>query len=208
MEEFQIKISNRCSHIQKECHKILVLDDKNHLMRFSKIITVSGDVEKLEQRHKLESLTFEITVNAIVNDLFLTFAKLYEPYNRNKPNSVPNLLEILNKNKHLFKNSELETIESSIGTYQILNLEFDSNIEQLKEHRDKCLGHNDSKTYGCKHLNNISRLDLERMIKNIIILIDNLSVVFGYEKFNFAQLDKIKKQLSEDTFQTIKKMES
>lgn len=201
------KIQNRLKLIQNNCYELIILKHNWFLSIMSEKITVSGNIDKLNNRLKLTQPNLLINRKANVNDYFLGLAKLLEINKRDKPGSIFTLIDILNNNLHLFNEYEKKEIITCLSQYEINRNEYQDLIGTIKEHRDKCLSHNDMKNSYCNHLNKISTKDTDKIIRDIIVFSDSLSTVFNYEKFDQERIQNDIELLNSNFFHTIKQLE-
>lgn len=201
------KIQNRFKLIQNKCYELIILKHNWFLSNMSEKITVSGNLDKLNNRLKLTQPNQIINKKANVNNYFLELAKLLEKPDSNKPGSVFTLIDILNKNLHLFNEYEKDEIVESISQYEISKNKYHELIEIIKEHRDKCLSHNDMKVSKCEHLNNISTKDTDIIVLDIIAFSDKLSPIFNYNQFDQQKIQNDIELLNSNFFHIIKQLE-
>lgn len=165
-------------------------------------LTTSGIDEKINERIKLLSGLSPNKGKTIIDSYFLKLAKLFET-SKDRPISIPSLCDILNKNKHLFNQIELDKLLNDWSEKQENNQNL---IDQIVEHRNKCLAHNDAKIE-CQHLDSISTNETDKLIELVFSLINEISPLFKIDGISKDILNKMESATFKSNYELMQAIE-
>ncbi|RXK88362.1 hypothetical protein EST62_03485 [Chlorobaculum sp. 24CR] len=167
-------------------------------------VTTSGCDDKINKRRKLLGETFYSQKKDITDSFFLTLAKLFDEPKRNQPNSIPVMVSTISKNYHIFEKTE--KLKVAISTYEeslIKNIDL---INLIKEHRDKCLAHNDNKSQ-CNHLDSLSTNETRRLMDIIKNLVNSVSSFFDLIGISESDINKMSNESFKKNTELLKTLE-
>lgn len=152
-------------------------------------IANSSCSKKINKRRQLLGETFYSQKKDIVNSFFLNLAKLFDAPKRNKPKSIPILVKTITNNYHLFEKTE--DLKKAIDRYEERINKSIKTINLVKEHRDKCLAHNDNNVECC-HLKGLSTNETREVMETIKSLVNSVCSFFEMVGILDSELEKIK----------------
>ncbi len=201
--EFIIQEYYELHQLKLDYFSFLILINGFPLNENRVFLTTSGIDEKINERIKLLSGLSPNKDKTIIDSYFLKLAKLFEAPKRDRPISILSLYDILNKNKHLFNEIELDKPLDEWFQEQENNRDL---INQIIEHRDKCLAHNDDKIE-CQHLDSISTHETDKLIELIFSLINQVASLFTITGISVDILNNMESETFKSNYELMEALE-
>ena len=167
-------------------------------------LTTSGNDTKINQRRKILADSFIALEKTTVDAYFLTLANLFEDSKRNKPISVLALIRIISNNVHLFV--EKKDIESHLNVCKSKIMSLNDLIERIREHRDKCIAHNDSEVV-CNHLINLTTIETREIMDVVKFTINSFSPYFNSKKIEESEIQRMQNESFHSNYKLIESLE-